>query len=79
LQLEAYLESVQGWKELIDSLADEFASMEHRGFGNDSDSHSVEQMSLSEESLDSSNDADDYETEIAEVLLSKQEIDDIFS
>ncbi len=77
--MEAYLTSIQGWEGLISSLADEFATMEHRGFGNDSDSPSNEQMSLSEESMESSNDADDYDTHMAEVLLSKKEIDEIFS
>lgn len=69
-----------GWDDLINSLADEFAEMDHRtGYGDmGSDSHSNEQMSLSDESVESSNDADDYDTQRAEVLLSKTNIDGLF-
>lgn len=54
--------------------------MDHRtGYGDmGSDSHSNEQMSLSDESVESSNDADDYDTQRAEVLLSKTNIDGLF-
>lgn len=54
--------------------------MDHRtGYGDmGSDSHSNEQMSLSEESVESSNDADDYDTQRAEVLTSKAHIDGLF-
>lgn len=53
--------------------------MDHRGYDMGSDSHSNDQMSLSDESVESSNDADDYDTQQAEVLLSKVDIDLLFS
>jgi hypothetical protein len=78
--LEAWLNSVEGWEGLINSLADEFAEMDHQGRYGDmgSDSHSNEQMSGSDESVESSNDADDYDTQHAEVLMSKASIDGLF-
>lgn len=70
-----------GWEALINSLQDEFATLDHRGgYGDEmaSDSHSNDQMSLSDESVESSNDADDYDTQQAEILLSKVDIDTLF-
>lgn len=61
------------------SLADEFAEMDNHGYHDMcTDSHSNDQMSLSDESVDSSNDADDYDTQCSEVLMNKADIDALF-
>jgi len=76
-QLDQFLTSLGGWEDLISALEEELRSMDaHRG--RDMASASSHDMSVSDESVESSNDADDYDSQQAEILLSKADLEALF-
>jgi len=76
-QLDQFLSTLQGWEELTSMLEEELRTLDaHRG--RDLASVSSHEASPSDDSVESSNDADDYDTQQAEVLLSKGDLDALF-
>jgi len=75
-EVEKYLLSVPGWEELTSSLSEEFSHLDHQQHGGFDPSEDSQQEHISSEnSAESSNDADDYDTLQAEVLLGRDELD----
>lgn len=77
MQLYSLLANVEGWEDFAAKSHEErlkYTQLNPFGesFEEDTDDKT---MSLSEESDDSSNDANDYDTDQAEILLSKLEIE----
>jgi len=77
-QLDAVLSVVEGWEELLGSLAEEFASMDNSIYPYPGGESPGQPEQMSSESPEISNDADDYDTEQAEVLLTKEDIELLF-
>eukprot|EP01126_Amoeba_proteus_P028407 TRINITY_DN2800_c0_g4_i8.p1 TRINITY_DN2800_c0_g4~~TRINITY_DN2800_c0_g4_i8.p1 ORF type:complete len:395 (+),score=82.24 TRINITY_DN2800_c0_g4_i8:782-1966(+) len=79
-ELEDHLQSVDGWQDFADEIRTEQIKLERRKNPLERDEDEIDDNdgpTTISDSGESSNDADDYDTTLAEVLLSKAEIEAI--